>query len=59
MTEIAKRCDQCGKSTGIVQEAWICDPGEQPIMAWLHRECEAAFLQRLDDRKKPRAAMRS
>jgi hypothetical protein len=41
------RCDQCGKSDGVVQEAWICDPGDQPIMAWLHRECEAAFSERL------------
>ena len=38
-------CDQCGKSTGTVQQAWICDPGGQPITARLHRECEAAFLQ--------------
>lgn len=42
------RCDQCGKSDGVVQEAWICDPGELPIMAWLHREYEAAFLKGLD-----------
>jgi hypothetical protein len=27
----------------------ICDPGEEPVSAFLHRECEAAFLQRLDD----------
>ena len=42
------RCDQCGMSNGTVQEAWICDPGGQPIKAWLHRECEAAFLQQLE-----------
>jgi hypothetical protein len=42
------RCDQCGKSNGTVQEAWICDPGGQPVKAWLHRECEAVFLQRLE-----------
>jgi hypothetical protein len=42
------RCDQCGKSDGVAQEAWICDPGELPIMAWLHREYEAAFLKGLD-----------
>jgi hypothetical protein len=42
------RCNQCGKSNGTVQEAWICDPGGQPIQAWLHRECEAAFLQQLE-----------
>ena len=41
-------CDQCGKSTGTVQQAWICDPGGQPITARLHRECEAAFLQQLE-----------
>jgi hypothetical protein len=35
-------------SNGTVQEAWICDPGGQPIKAWLHRECEAAFLQQLE-----------
>jgi hypothetical protein len=42
------RCNQCGKSNGTVQEAWICDPGGQPIQAWLHRDCEAAFLQQLE-----------
>ena len=42
------RCDQCGKSNGTLQEAWICDPGGQPLQAWLHRECESAFLQRLE-----------
>ena len=31
-----------------VQEAWICDPGGAPIKAWLHRECEAAFVQQLE-----------
>jgi hypothetical protein len=41
------RCDQCGKSNGTVQEAWLCDPGGAPIKAWLHRKCEAAFLQQL------------
>ena len=41
------RCAQCGKSNGTVQETWICDPGGAPIKAWLHRECEAAFLQQL------------
>jgi hypothetical protein len=41
-------CDQCGKSTGTAQQAWICDPGGQPITARLHRECEAAFLQQLE-----------
>ena len=41
-------CDQCGKSTGTVQQAWICDPGGQPITARLHRECEDAFLQQLE-----------
>ena len=51
MTKTQKACQRCGKSIGTVQEAWICDPGEQPIMAWLHRECEAAFLQQLDDSK--------
>ena len=40
--------DQCGKSAGTVQQAWICDPGGQPITARLHRECEAAFLQQLE-----------
>jgi hypothetical protein len=29
------RCDQCGKPDGVAQQAWICDPGEQPIMTWL------------------------
>ena len=42
------KCNQCGKSNGTVQEAWICDPGGQPIQAWLHRDCEAAFLQQLE-----------
>ena len=42
------RCNQCGESNGTVQEAWICDPGGQPIQAWLHRDCEAAFLQQLE-----------
>ena len=42
------RCNQCGKSNGTVQEAWICDLGGQPIQAWLHRDCEAAFLQQLE-----------
>ena len=41
-------CDQCGKSTGTVQQAWICHPGGQPITARLHRECEAAFPQQLE-----------
>jgi hypothetical protein len=49
---MTKRCDQCGKSAGTVQETWTCDPGGGPIMAWLHRECEAAFLQRLDDEQR-------
>ena len=44
-------CDQCGKSTGTVQQAWICDPGGQPITARLHRECEAAFLQQAGSRQ--------
>ena len=39
-------CDQCGKSTGTVQQAWICDPGGQPITARLHRD--DAFLQQLE-----------
>jgi hypothetical protein len=48
MTESAKRCDQCSKSTGNVQQTWTCYPGGDPVEAWLHRECEPAFLQRLD-----------
>ena len=50
------RCSQRGKSDGVVQQAWICDPGEQPIVAWLHRECEAAFLKRLDNQPSQRRA---
>ena len=46
--QLPMECDQCGKSTGTVQQAWICDPGGQPITARLHRECEAAFLQQLE-----------
>jgi hypothetical protein len=33
---------------GTANWAWICDPGKQPISAWLHRACETAFLERLD-----------
>jgi hypothetical protein len=46
--QLPMECDQCGKSTGTVQQAWICDPGGQPVTARLHRECEAAFLQQLE-----------
>ena len=46
--QLPMECDQCGKSAGTVQQAWICDPGGQPITARLHRECEAAFMQQLE-----------
>jgi hypothetical protein len=41
-------CTQCGSAAGTVNQASICDPGEEPITVWLHRECEAAFLRQLD-----------
>ena len=44
--QLPMECDQCGKSTGTVQQAWICDPGGQPITARMHRECEAATWRR-------------
>ena len=39
-------CTICGKPGA--NETWTCDPGGEPVHAWLHRDCEAAFLKRLD-----------
>jgi hypothetical protein len=44
-------CTQCGKATGTINQTFTCEPGGEPIEAWLHRECEAAFLQYLDEQK--------
>jgi hypothetical protein len=45
------RCDQCCRSIGTVQRAFICEPAGEPVEARLHQTCEAAFLTMLDDSK--------
>jgi hypothetical protein len=37
-------CSQCGGESGTINEAAICSPGGEPITAWLHPQCESAFL---------------
>jgi hypothetical protein len=46
---MSSKCTQCGNDGA--NAVSICDAGEQPISVWLHRNCEAAFLKRLDARK--------
>jgi hypothetical protein len=48
---VLRPCARCGKATGAGCQAWICDPGEEPINVWLHRDCEVAFLEHLDEIK--------
>jgi hypothetical protein len=38
------RCAHCGLASNALGWVTICDPGQQPIRAWLHRECENALL---------------
>jgi hypothetical protein len=42
------RCIRCGRADGALNWASVCDPGEHPISGWLHRDCEAAFLEGLN-----------
>ena len=44
------KCAECGLASDALAWVTICDPGQQPIRAWLHRECESAFLRSLDDK---------
>jgi hypothetical protein len=39
---------QCSRADGTLNWASVCDPGEHPISGWLHRDCEAAFLEGLN-----------
>jgi hypothetical protein len=50
---------QCPRNDGTLNWASICEPGEQPLSGWLHRDCEPVFLGRHDDMifRRPAAAM--
>jgi len=40
-------CTHCGGSEGLIQFVAVCDPGCEPINAWLHPSCEQAWLASL------------
>jgi len=46
-------CTHCGGSEGLIQFVAVCDPGCEPINAWLHPSCEQAWLASLPSPSEP------
>jgi hypothetical protein len=46
-------CTHCGGSEGLIQFVTLCDPGCEPINAWLHPSCEQAWLASLPSPSEP------
>jgi len=45
---VPQRCDECCDDDGVVQWVEIAWPGGRRWSGWLHPECEAVHVARLD-----------